>query len=161
MRPALPLLLIAAVILSACGRPPAETPLSPSTYSQKDFECLREAIYFEARASDPLGQHAVADVIKNRAEDARFPNTICDVIAEGQEKGRCQFSYRCDARPEEFHDQIKFANATRIAEEALAFPQQDITGGALYFHGERMAPGWFSRLVRTAVLGGHIFYRID
>lgn len=159
MRLILTPLLIATLFLAACARPPAEEPVG--SYSQKDFECLREAIYFEARASDPIGQHAVADVIKNRAEDPRFPNSICGVIAEGQAKGRCQFSYRCDARGEEFHDQIKFTNATRIAEEALKFPQQDITDGALYFHSTRMAPGWFGTLVRTGVFGGHVFYKID
>lgn len=159
MKLTLPPLLILSVCLSACGRPPVDD--DTATYSQRDFECMREAIYFEARASDPAGQHAVADVIKNRAEDPRFPSTICSVIAEGQDKGRCQFSYRCDGRSEEFHDRIKFSNATKIAEEALKFPQNDITDGALYFHGERMSPGWFATLNRTGVIGGHIFYRID
>lgn len=124
------------------------------TFEAAAFECLREAIYFEAAASNPKGQHAVADVIKNRKRDPRFPDTVCGVISD-----RCQFSYRCDGRPETFPDRIKYRNATAIAREALDKPDEDITKGALYFHAARMAPGWFGTLVRTGSFGGNIFYR--
>lgn len=150
------LILLAFLGLSACGR---SQPEISRALSQAEFECLREAIYFEASASDSNGQHAVADVIINRSRDPRFPNTICGVISQGQDRGRCQFSYRCDSRSEKFHDEIKFTNATRVAENEAANPNEDITSGALYFHAARMAPGWFGTLTRTASYGGNIFYR--
>ncbi|MEO0912185.1 MAG: cell wall hydrolase [Pseudomonadota bacterium] len=145
------------ILLLACATPEEEPEVgraSSDTFEASAFECLREAIYFEAHASNPNGQHAVADVIKNRKRDPRFPNTVCGVISD-----RCQFSYRCDGRPETFPDKIKFRNATAIAREALANPQEDITKGALFFHAARMAPGWFGTLVRTGSFGGNIFYR--
>lgn len=151
------LCLFAATLLSACGTAP--TPPASRAVSQNDFECIREAIYFEASASNPQGQHAVADVITNRARDPRFPNSICAVISDGQARGACQFSYRCDNISEEFHDAVKFENATRIAKEALQNPEEDITNGALFFHAARMAPGWFATLIRTGNFGGNIFYR--
>lgn len=149
-------LFFASAGLSACGSAEPET---SRAYSQDEFQCLREAIYFEARASDTNGQHAVADVIKNRARDPRFPNTICGVISEGQARGACQFSYRCDSRSEKFYDDIKYANATKVAINAMENPEEDITKGSLYFHAARMAPGWFGTLIRTGNFGGNIFYR--
>ncbi|MEO0387720.1 MAG: cell wall hydrolase [Pseudomonadota bacterium] len=151
-----PAVLSAVVLLSACGGPEAPDPAQDISraYSEQDFECLREAIYFEAQASNARGQHAVADVIKNRADDPRFPGSICGVIADG-----CQFSYRCDGQPESFPDKIKFTNASKIAEEALEEPEEDITDGALFFHAQWMPPGWFATLRRIGEFGGNIFYR--
>ncbi|QHQ35698.1 cell wall hydrolase [Algicella marina] len=127
---------------------------SSEIYEDSAFECLREAIYFEASATNETGQHAVADVIKNRKRDPRFPNTICGVVHD-----RCQFSYRCDGRPEVFADKIKYSNATEVAREALEHPEVDVTKGAVYFHAARMAPGWFGTLLRTGNFGGNIFYK--
>lgn len=152
-------LVLAAAAVSACSTPPPqataeEVSRASSSYSVSEFECLREAIYFEAHASNTAGQHAVADVIKNRAEDPRFPGSICGVISDG-----CQFSYRCDGRPENFPDKVKYENASRVAKEALVEKDEDITGGALFFHAARMAPGWFATLKRVGDFGGNIFYR--
>ncbi|MEO1550497.1 MAG: cell wall hydrolase [Pseudomonadota bacterium] len=164
-------------VLMACGfggsakletaeAPPARAisaQLGPSGaaagFAPDALACLREAIYYEARPDSPKGQRAVADVIFNRKADPRFPNTVCDVIAEGEAEGRCQFSYRCDGRAEMFGDTVKYQSSTRAAEAALATPEADVTGGALFFHGVRMAPGWFGTLDRTVELGGHYFYR--
>lgn len=152
------LCLVLSGLLAACSgggeAPEVSRNAAALGFGENAFECLREAIYFEAKASHSEGQHAVADVIKNRQRDQRFPNTICGVIED-----RCQFAYRCDGRPESFPDRVKFRNATRIAEEALARPAEDITGGAVFFHAQSMAPGWFGTLDRTGNFGGNIFYR--
>ncbi len=156
-------LLVMTLVLSACGRgdksdDEAVSRAGIGQFTNADFECLREAIYFEALPQSAKGQRAVADVILNRADDPRFPDTICGVIAEGQDRGRCQFSYRCDGRAENFPDVIKFDSSSRAAREALQNPDADITNGALYFHTTGMNPGWFASLDRTGEFGGHYFY---
>ena len=124
-----------------------------------EFECLREAIYFEAGGIGAGGGRAVADVILNRKADPRFPNSICGVVKEGEGKGRgCQFSYRCDNRSENFAEPLKLRLATKAAQDALQ-RKSDSTNGALYFHSARIAPGWFATLERTGAFGGNIFYR--
>ena len=124
-----------------------------------EFECLREAIYFEAGGIGAGGGRAVADVILNRKADPRFPSSICGVVRQGEGNGRgCQFSYRCDSRPERFAEPRKLQLATNAARAALK-RQKDTTNGALYFHSARIAPGWFATLERTASIGGNIFYR--
>lgn len=134
--------------------PPSRAVTTPAEVDPRTFECLREAIYFEASAQSVPGARAVGNVILNRAEDPRFPGSVCGVIADG-----CQFSYRCDGRPETFPDRVKYAHATRVAQMVLENPEEDVTGGALFFHATWMKPGWFATLKRTVSLGGNIFYR--
>ena len=69
---------------------------------QEEQYCMAEAVYFEARDQDFLGQIAVAIVIRNRMKDKRWPPTACGVVRDGRYwKGnpvrhKCQFSYWCD-----------------------------------------------------------------
>jgi len=130
-----------------------------ASYPLAEFECRREAIYYEANPRSFNGQLAVANVILNRTADPRFPATICRVVGEGEARGRCQFSYRCDGAGETFGDAEKFRAATLAARTALERPGEDITRGAVYFHAASIATGWFGTLDRTVSLGGNIFYR--
>ena len=151
-------LVVVMAFVAACAPAEPEASRSAANFTEADFECLREAIYHEAGATSVEGGKAVANVILNRAKDPRFPDTVCDVVADGEEQGRCQFSYRCDGLPERFADEVKLANA----ETALSFvaenPEEDVTNGALFFHATWMPPGWFASLKRTVTLGGNIFY---
>jgi spore germination cell wall hydrolase CwlJ-like protein len=62
-----------------------------------DFNCLVQAVYFEAGQEIPEGQRAVAEVILHRVEDPRFPKTVCAVIHDSNPRG-CQFSWWCDGK---------------------------------------------------------------
>ena len=47
------------------------------------FLCLAMNVYHEAKNQPFEGQVAVAQVVLNRVEDKRFPNTICEVVEQG------------------------------------------------------------------------------
>ena len=47
----------------------------------------------------------------------------------------------------------------RVAAAVLAGDAPDPTGGALFFHADGIAPGWFATRARTAAIGGNVFYR--
>ena len=51
--------------------------------NQPELYCLAQNIYFEAKSEPLAGQYAVADVVLNRVNDTRYPNTICEVVREG------------------------------------------------------------------------------
>ena len=51
--------------------------------NQPELYCLAQNIYFESKSEPLAGQYAVADVVLNRVQDTRFPNTICEVVREG------------------------------------------------------------------------------
>jgi len=129
--------------------------------SVADFECLAQAIYFEAGNEIPTGQRAVGDVIINRLNDPRFPKTVCDIIHDGAGVGigHCQFSWFCDGRSDKTVDEIRWQMATQAATEVLSGEYPDWTKGALYFHAKSVRPPWRKRLLLTNVIGNHIFYR--
>lgn len=148
------------LVLANCAAPPQqiETPAPApapqvSRASGGDLACLAEAIYFEARGTGAEGREAVAHVVVNRAEDPEFPDSVCGVVGD-----RCQFSYRCDDNPDVLAHEGERAAAFRTAQAVLT-GAQDITDGALFFHAERIAPGWFDTRRRVGVFGGNIFYR--
>ena len=66
--------------------------------------CVAVAIYFEARGEPVEGQIAVAQVIRNRIEDPRYPDNACDVVKQGYYwngnpiRNMCQFSFYCDGK---------------------------------------------------------------
>ena len=48
--------------------------------------CMALNIYYESRSDNLAGQYAVADVVLNRMQDNRYPNTVCEVIKQGPVK---------------------------------------------------------------------------
>ena len=118
-----------------------------------ELACLAEAVYFEARGTGVTGESAVAHVVVNRARSPKFPGSVCGVVADG-----CQFSYRCDGRPDALADPKARARAYRVAEAVLS-ADADPTRGALFFHSAEARPGWFARRKRVGTIGGNVFYR--
>ncbi len=62
-------------------------------------------MYYEARNQGTAGRLAVSNVVLNRMNDTRFPNTVCEVVEQGPVreswkkdgtmypiKHKCQFS---------------------------------------------------------------------
>ena len=57
------------------------------------FICLALNTYHEAKNQSLVGQIATAQVVMNRVEDNRFPNTICEVVKEGPTRPSCCLLY--------------------------------------------------------------------
>lgn len=132
----------------------------PRPRSSAQWRCLAEALYFEARSESVVGQRAVAEVIMNRVDSRKFPNTVCGVVKQGAHRlNACQFSYNCDGRPEHINEPAAFRVATRIAQQAVDSADRPLTDGATHYHTSAVSPSWSRRLTHTATIGSHIFYR--
>ena len=118
-----------------------------------ELNCLAEAVYFEAGGTGAKGEAAVAHVIVNRANNPKFPDSVCGVVRQG-----CQFSYRCDGRSDALAERERRESALRAARTVLA-GAPDPTRGALFFHAASAKPGWFSSRERVGRIGGNVFYR--
>lgn len=118
-----------------------------------ETECLAGAVYFESR-SEPLdGQLAVAEVVINRAQSGRFPETLCGVVYQPY-----QFSFvRGGAMPPIRRESEQWRRAVAIAGIAREELWDSSVADALFFHASRISPRW--RLKRIAQVGNHIFYR--
>ncbi|MFV0475824.1 MAG: cell wall hydrolase [Pikeienuella sp.] len=124
------------------------------------LQCLAEAIYFEARGESTQGQYAVGEVILNRVDSARYPNSVCAVVTQGSERrNACQFSYACDGKKEKVANRRAFVKAAKIAKLLMTGRPRLLTDGATHFHTTSVRPGWSRRLTRTGQIGEHIFYR--
>jgi len=132
----------------------------PKAAGGDEWECLTEALYFEARGEKLTGIFAVADVILNRVEDARFPDSVCGVVRQGTgEKWMCQFSYYCDGEPEVVEEPRAWSKVAKVARIMLDQDNRDLTEGATHYHTKAVKPYWAKVFPRVATIGYHYFYR--
>jgi len=132
----------------------------PAASGDAEFQCLAQAIYFEARGEPIAGQVAVAEVVLNRRDSSAYPNTICGVTNQGVGSGRgCQFSYACDGRPDVMTSPLAKARAEKIARLLIDGHPRAVADGATHFHATYVRPDWSRKFARTAAIGNHMFYR--
>lgn len=135
----------------------------PKPSGNEAWRCLAEALYFEARGETTKGVFAVAEVILNRVDSARYPDTVCDVIYQGTGVlHRCQFSYACDGRKEVIGEPRAYERVGKIASLMLKDDApRSLTGGATHYHTKSVNPRWAKVYPRTVTIGYHHFYRQD
>ena len=134
--------------------------LAGALETSRELECLTQAVYFEARGETPAGQAAVAQVVLNRVRHPSFPKSVCGVVFQGAGKRvGCQFSVACDGSMRRGREVAAWSRAQRIASKALSGAVMASVGDATHFHTTNVAPNWGPRLVRTAEVGMHVFYR--
>jgi hypothetical protein len=132
----------------------------PRAGGGNDWECLAEALYFEARGESVKGQFAVAEVILNRVRSPLYPNTVCGVVNQGTGKRyQCQFTYTCDGRAETIAEPSAFRRVGKIARLMLDGAPRALTGGATHYHTTAVRPSWARKFPETASIGVHRFYR--
>ena len=125
--------------------------------TQSEYENLLRIVEAEAGGEDMLGKMLVANVVLNRVESDKFPNSINEVIFQS-DNGVAQFSPISDGR---FY-------TVRISEETIdavnrVLQGEDNSQGALYFAARKSANQehmkWFDeKLQRLFVHGGHEFF---
>jgi len=134
---------------------------TPMAASDKELWCLATAIYFEARGESYRGQVAVAQVVLNRVKDHRYPDTICGVVYQNQQRrNSCQFSFACDGIPEVINDQKSWAQAEDISNRIVA-GELYLTevGDATHYHATYVRPAWAPRMNKVTQIGLHVFYK--
>ena len=134
----------------------------PLNISQKDFRCLAQAVYFEARSEPFEGQVAVAYVILNRVKDRRYPDNICAVVFQNEKRRhQCQFSFACDGLSDNPYEMVAWNIARRVAGGTLKNAASDVTARSTHYHAKYVQPRWAKYLQPTIQVGSHIFYRED
>ena len=137
------------------------------------FICLALNTYHEAKNQSLVGQIATAQVVMNRVEDDRFPNTICEVVKQGPTrpswedpekeypiKHRCQFSWYCDGKPYVPKNEKAWKKAQDVAFLVIYDKiKLDVTEGATHYHATYVRPAWAKTKKRTTQIEKHIFYR--
>ena len=144
--------------------------------------CLALNMYFESRGSSVADMAAVSDVVLNRVKDARYPNTICEVVKQAKMKeswktakdqdlddqqrvyvpirNKCQFSWYCDGKADVPLNQDLWHLVQNMAYLIIWEKKYvGLTEGSTHYHAEYVNPRWASGLHLTGRVGKHIFYR--
>jgi spore germination cell wall hydrolase CwlJ-like protein len=154
-----------AAIPIAEGAVPAARPLTLAAAGATDWsralECMTTAIYYEAAREPEDGQRAVAQVILNRVRHPLYPKTVCGVVYQGSERTTgCQFTFTCDGALARKPVAALWERARKIAASALLGNVYAPVGWATNYHANYVLPYWAPRLLKTATVGAHIFYRL-
>ena len=115
--------------------------------------CLAVAVFFEARGETTMGQYAVAEVVMNRVEDPRYPDTVCDVVFEDR-----QFSFTHDGRPDRLP-----RSPSRAARKARTVASDVLDGyrigiSSTHYHTVSVDPFWNDHFELDGKIGNHLFY---
>jgi len=134
--------------------------------SSIDVKCLALNIYHEARGSNLADQAAVADVVLNRVESRKYPNSVCGVVKQGRTwkgnpvKHKCQFSWYCDGKSDRMTDTDAAKSAYYIAHQMLANNRfRGISEGSTHYHANYVKPYWAKSFELVGTIGRHIYYR--
>jgi hypothetical protein len=122
--------------------------------SNAEKQALVSVVLGEARGEGPKGMTAVAQVIKNRMESGKYPNSALSVIAQPH-----QFSAYSPSNPTYGYGPGSpvYDNALSAIEGVFGGTAPDETGGALQYHANYVNPGW-SAPYGTKVIGNQTFY---
>jgi spore germination cell wall hydrolase CwlJ-like protein len=130
-------------------------------------ECMALNIYYESRGSNLADKAAVADVVLNRVNDTRYPDTVCGVVKQGLQdangnmlRNKCQFSWYCDGKHDRPQDEDRWVEAQSIAWNMVEENKyRGITEGSTHYHATYVNPRWAKTLQLVGRIGAHMFYR--
>lgn len=133
----------------------------------EEAHCLAQNIYFEARGSNFADKASVADVVLNRVQDTRYPNTVCDVVRQGNQdsngnmiRNQCQFSWYCDGKADVATNEDAWEEAMLIAWNMLEHNRyRGLTEGSTHYHATYVTPYWVSDMQLVGRIGSHVYYR--
>tara|TARA_B100001093_G_C26771129_1_gene990247 strand:- start:653 stop:1198 length:546 start_codon:yes stop_codon:yes gene_type:complete len=146
----------------------------PDHTYQSEYDCMVEAIYYEAGNQPYIGKIAVGQVILNRVNSRHYPNTVCEVVHEGPVsewwlenhnrlvpiKHKCQFSYYCDGKEEKSYEGKNWTDSEFASTMVLSnIFLKDLTGGATHYHADYVSPWWAKKLTRTVTIENHLFFK--
>lgn len=126
--------------------------------SDDEMEVLLRIVEAEAGSEDEDGRLLVANVVLNRVESDRFPDTVTDVVFQ-QSGGVTQFSPVASGR----YYKVNVSEET-VSAVGRALMGEDISQGALFFASRKYAGNekmrWFEeKLTFLFAHGGHEFYK--
>lgn len=124
-------------------------------------DVVARTIWGEARNQGQAGMQAVGAVIQNRVKKGGWWGTTPEEVC----KKKYQFSCWLDSDPNKdkllavTETDAQFKQAMNIAKQVVAGTLPDNTGGATHYHTKSISPAWAAKMIKTATIGDHIFYK--
>lgn len=134
-------------MIIACG---ISFPAYGCNSEKEEIRVLAEAMWREARGEGKIGMIMVGDVILNRVDHPKFPDSVCKVV---KQKGQFSWVSKRNAKKPSGE---KWDQALEISQEILENDQR-ITG-ALFFHAKGHGINWSKIYRKIGSHGNHVFY---
>lgn len=155
-------------------------------FTLNETYCMAQNVYYEARGESLKGKQAVGNVVLNRVDHKKYPNTVCGVVYQARLwKGNpirdmCQFAWYCDGVKDEpqlyykaqpragkviepnMRDWVTSVQvAIKLMEREVWY--RDPTKGATHYYNYNIStPSWSSVYPETITVGNHRFlFRTD
>jgi N-acetylmuramoyl-L-alanine amidase len=122
----------------------------------KQLEILALNIYHEARGEGEAGMQMVGEVVLNRVDHPKYPDTICDVVYQ-----RGQFSWVKKMKNHAPKENEMWELSLHMAEQLLQGNIDLYDNGATHFLNPKVSgklPSWTRKFDRVATIGNHVFY---
>jgi len=129
------------------------TPLANASYAES-LKCMSDNLYHEGRGESSLGRKMIMDVVMNRVNSPKFPNTICKVIHQ-----KSQFSWTNDSLSDEPSDKGVYKKLRNEAHKFLRDRAYGISNNSLFYHSFSVSPKWAKAMRMERIIGNHIFYK--
>jgi len=128
---------------------PVEGQKTVYSYTNKDRECLKRAMYFESKRSSENGFLAVGSVIMNRLTSGIYPESICGVVSQ-----KNQFAPGVMTRK---MDESTAPSLNIAADAVLKGARHPDVKNAMFFHTEGYTFP-YNNMHYVAAAGGNVFY---
>ena len=130
----------------------------------KDQErnCLKNALYYEARSEGTMGILAVASVIENRKNHVNYPSSYCGVIKQHK-----QFSYTLEGRPDvesmerrlNASDKMMYGYVSEVADNMLQGQFKPVLEHSVLWYATTSVRNYWTKTKAVAArIGKHVFY---
>ena len=134
-----------------------------SEYHNKEFRCLVNTLYAEARSEPEEGIRAVMSVIYNRKNAKGYPNTFCGIILQDKQFSAFNEDKSLATKPlkpiREL-DKEAYRKVSSVAQEALLGTfKPTLEPSVLHYANVRIKNYWTSRMKVVIVHGRHVFYK--
>ena len=126
------------------------TPIQQFSITDEEIEMLKYIVEQETRGGSYRHKCIVTNVILNRVEDKRFPNTVREVLLQKNQFSSIWNYYQKRVEPDE--------KTERAVNDVLNGRVEDESNGALFFHSMK-SDGWFSSLSFVMEMEGHRFFK--
>lgn len=129
---------------------------------QNEKDCIKAALWYEARGESPKGIEAVASVIQNRVQHKNYPSTYCGVIQQHKQFSFTLFdkpvgdALEASIKPQE---QQKYMQVVQLSEKMLEGEFEPILpSSVLHYAHVKISNAWTKTKQTYVRIGNHRFY---
>jgi spore germination cell wall hydrolase CwlJ-like protein len=125
--------------------------------------CIKNALYYEARSEGKEGILAVASVIENRVNHPAYPSTYCGVIQQHK-----QFSYTLEGKPDveavawrlKAADKQAYGYVSEVSDKMLNGGFKPVLDTDVLHYAKYSVRNYWTKTKAVATrIGKHIFYK--